>query len=197
MSQSQLFPWAKSFFQWSTTKSEKRCCVTAAFVSSRPVLLMSVICTCFWRPLQHQLRVMFVPGLLSQVEKQLGVNKGKQSAYTWGWDRSRWHWIALKKKKCFWSPSPSVDCFKVRWYHRLTNNIWGSARLQREQINVCYSAYKQNLSFSDSSVFLFLFPQCSHHTLKSNKDDWLHFVTAEFIFEKDLQVQPDVKKAEI
>lgn len=33
--------------------------------------------------------------------------------------------------------------------------------------------------------------QSSHQSQKSNKDDWLHFITAGFIFLGDLQVQAD------
>lgn len=58
----QLSPGGKLLFQSSITKPEGCCCVTAASVSSWPALVMSVICTCLWRPLKYQLIVMFVQG---------------------------------------------------------------------------------------------------------------------------------------
>lgn len=138
-------------------------------------------------------------GLLSRVEKQLGVNKRKESAYTWARPLSKWHQIAL-----FFFPSPSLPLY---WFysklklHHLTNYFCGNARLQqKQQVGVCeinarYSAYEQSLSLRGSAVFLFassnFISPSSHQSQESNKDDWLHFITAGFIFQEDLQVHPD------
>lgn len=50
-------------------------------------------------------------GLLSWVEKQLEVNKRKQSLYTWDWPLSKWHQIVL----LIFIFSPHSIGFTVKW----------------------------------------------------------------------------------
>lgn len=92
MLSSQLSPGGKSLFQSSITEPEKWCCVTSASVSSWPneCHLHMLVETSAISADSH-----VCSGLLSWVEKQLGVNKRKESAYTWAWPLCKWHQIAL------------------------------------------------------------------------------------------------------
>lgn len=68
-------------------------------------------------------------GLLSRVEKQLGVNRRKESAYTWAWPLSKWHQIALF---IFFS----VSLLVLQWSDAASSNqqfLGGNARLQQKQ----------------------------------------------------------------
>lgn len=90
-------------------------------------------------------------GLLSWVEKQLRINKRKQSAYTWDWPLSKWHEIALS---LFLSLSPTLSIsFTVKWCCIIQPTISGEMlRLQQKtaarssEINARYSAREQSLS---------------------------------------------------
>lgn len=69
---------------------------------------------------------------------------------------------------------------------------------QSFEINASYSACGQSLSLSGSAVFLFassnfILPS-SQQSQESNKDDWLHFITAGFFFQEDLQVHSDNRR---
>lgn len=146
---------------------------------------------------------MFVQGCYAGVEKQPGVNKRKQSAYTW--DRPPQQMTS----NC----SPDFPPFNsLYWFYSkamLNTNFWGEEngreqQLRVHEINVRHSASEQSLSLGELGggagggfLVLFLFASgdfispFSHWSEKSNKDDWLHFITVGFIFQGDLQVQPD------
>lgn len=68
----QISPGCK--FQSSITKSGLLCerCLCVSFW---PALVMSVICTCLWSPAAISADSHVCSGLLSRVEKQLGVNR--------------------------------------------------------------------------------------------------------------------------
>lgn len=86
--------------------------------------------------------------------------------------------------------------------HHPTNNFWGNASTaaensSSEQRDKCalFSTWAKPFTQGPRPCFYFassdFISQSSHQSQKSNKDDWLHFITAGFIFHEDLQVQPD------
>lgn len=54
-------------------------CVAAAFVPSWPVLVTSVICSCFWKSWQYQLTVMFVQGCYPGLRNSSGETRGNRA----------------------------------------------------------------------------------------------------------------------
>lgn len=189
------------FFQSSITKPAMCCCcVTAACVSPWPALgnechLHMLVETAAISADSH-----VCSGLLSRVRNQLGVNKRKESAYTWALASQQ---ITSNCSLYFFfvfffplSPSRSLYWFysKVKLHHPTNRN----ARLQHEQqlqvflflifffLDKCVPFSVRAKPFTQGAVFLFASSNFilpfSHQSQESNKDDWLHFITAGFIF---------------